>query len=95
VTDTRVGVIITSGTRFARTPQTARYEEHERHEFEVRDTTTIRELIELIDRKSPPPHPGHSYLSLPDPHEALPAHATLRQLGVADGATLRRFSWMR
>jgi hypothetical protein len=53
---------------------------------------TIAQVIELADRVSPPPHPGSSYLSFPQPHEPLPKQSTLDQLGIKDGATLRRFS---
>jgi uncharacterized ubiquitin-like protein YukD len=86
---------ITLGTRFVPTPDKARYEEHSRFELDIPTTTTIGELIELIDRQSPPMHPGSSYLSLPNPHGTLSEAATLADLGLTEGAILRLFSKVR
>jgi hypothetical protein len=86
---------ITEGTLFIPTPGRERYEEVRRHTFDVPETTTVSELIRLIDEASPPVHPGYSYLSLPHPHGPLPESNTLADLGLADGAILRRFSHVR
>ncbi len=88
-------IIITDGTLFTPTLKTQRYEETARLASDISHDTTIAELTELIDRERPPWHLGGSYLSLPVPHRALPDHATLRELGIAGGSTLRRFSRVR
>jgi hypothetical protein len=88
-------ITITFGTRFLPPSGEERYEETGRSELDVSGGMTIREVIERVDRASPPPHPGSSYISFPQPHEPLPEASTLDQLGVKDGATLRRFSHLR
>ncbi|TMC80727.1 MAG: hypothetical protein E6J06_14190 [Chloroflexi bacterium] len=88
-------VTITTGTLFIPTPERERYQERNRFDFDVPPTATISDLIELIDEKSPPRHPGFSYLSLQHPHGALPESATLAELNLRDGATLRVFSSVR
>jgi hypothetical protein len=88
-------VIVTLGTLFSPTPHQHRYEERHRFEFDVSGATTVSDLIAMIDRVSPPVHPGSSYLSLPSPHGALAEQATVGELGLADGSVLRRFSKVR
>ncbi|MDQ2759551.1 MAG: hypothetical protein M3Y17_03690 [Actinomycetota bacterium] len=88
-------LIITTGTLFTTSRKKQRYEEIARLTLEVSEERTIGELIQLVDRRLRPAHPGCSYLSLPAPHEALPDRATLGQLEVADGSTLRYFSRVR
>jgi hypothetical protein len=88
-------VIVTLGTLFSPPTAPQRYEEHSRFEFDVSETTTIRDLIAMVDGASAPAHPGSSYLSLPSPHAALPEAATLAELHFTDGQLLRRFSMVR
>ena len=88
-------VIITPGNPLRPFCQDERYEESRRFEFYVPETTTIRDLIAMVDRESAPIHPGSSYLSLPSSHQALPESATVAHLDLADGAVLRRFSKVR
>lgn len=88
-------ITITFGTRFLPPSGDERYEETGRYELEVSGSTTVRDVIELVDMASPPPHPGSSYLSFPQPHEPLHEASRLDQLGIKDGAALRRFSRLR
>ena len=86
---------VTWGTLFIPTTERPRYVEHHRAVFEVSPAATVRELIEVADEHLPPRHPGFSYLTLPEPHEALEASATLEEVGIADDVVLRLFSKVR
>ena len=86
---------MTNGTLFHLTLGTARYDETNRQEFDVSPDTTIGGLVTLCDEESPPHHPGSSYLSLAEPHGPLASDASLQDLGLKDGAVLRRFSFVR
>ena len=86
---------ITSGTLWTSTPDASRYEERTRVTIEVPETATISDVIAHVDHELPATHPGHSYLSLETPHGPLSEDASLHDLNIPTGATLRRFSYIR